>query len=321
LFSLAGLTVYYITSWVGSFRPVLIGLALLFFPIFLWDRQKGIAYIRTLVLLLVAVAILIPFFWVLAGALKDKSVMNSYLFFPPFDQWSWDTVNFKNFMTLFAGESTPQGKVYFWQFIVNSLFLASTTTIVQLFFSSLAGYALAKYSFKGKGPVTVFMLGTMMIPPVILLAPIYEIIHFFNWIDSFYALIVPTAVNAFGILLFRQAIIGVPSEIIESGRVDGSSELSIYWYLVMPIVRPISATFCLVAFLGSWSSFFAPNIFLHTTSKLPLPVILNMYVGHYIDQYGVFLAGTVLAIIPPAILFFALQKEFVQGLKSGAVKG
>ena len=91
--------------------------------------------------------------------------------------------------------------------------------------------------------------------------------------------------------------------------------------LVMPLVRPMSAAFCLVTFLGAWNSFFGPSVFLHTQAQLTLPVILNRYIGVYTNQYGVFLAGTLLAIIPPGILFFALQKEFVSGLSSGAVKG
>jgi ABC-type glycerol-3-phosphate transport system permease component len=89
----------------------------------------------------------------------------------------------------------------------------------------------------------------------------------------------------------------------------------------MPLVRPMSATFCLVTFLSSWNAFFAPSVFLQTQQKLTLPVILNLYIGVYNNDYGVFLAGTLLAIIPPAILFFALEKEFISGLTSGAVKG
>ena len=124
----------------------------------------------------------------------------------------------------------------------------------------------------------------------------------------------------FGIFLFRQAILGVPDDLIEAGRIDGCGEFRIYLTLVMPLVRPMTGAFCLISFLGAWNAFLGPNIFLQTQSKLTLPVVLNQYIGEYTQQYGVFLAGTLLAIIPPAILFFALQREFISGLTSGAVK-
>jgi ABC-type glycerol-3-phosphate transport system permease component len=165
------------------------------------------------------------------------------------------------------------------------------------------------------------MLGSMMIPPILLLAPMYKIIVNFGWIDSYLALIVPGMVSVFGMFLFRQAIVGIPDDLIEAGRIDGCSEFRIYWNLIMPLVRPMSGAFCLVVFMWSWNSFINPQIFIHTQAKLTLPVVLNQYIGLYQQQYGVFLAGTLLAIIPPAILFFALQKEFISGLSSGALKG
>ena len=230
-------------------------------------------------------------------------------------------MNLDNFRVLFGGRKTLQGTVYFWQYIVNSLFLAGAGTMIQLFFSSLGGYALAKYEFRGKRLVMGFMLGSMMIPAMILLAPVYEMICKLGWVDTYLALLVPGAVSVFGMFLFRQAILSVPDDLIEAGRIDGCGEFGIYLKLVMPLVRPMSAAFCLVAFLGRWNSFIAPNVYIHSQHKLTLPVVLNQYVGFYSQQYGVFMAGTLLAIVPPAILFFALQREFVTGLTSGAVNG
>ncbi len=285
------------------------------------DPQPALTYLRYIVLAGVAFFILAPFLWLIAAAFKDPSVLNESVFLPPIGEWSRETLNFKNFRELFATRETLQGSVSFWLYIANSIFLAGASTTMQLLFSSLAGYALAKFAFPGKKALMGFMLGSMMIPGVILLAPTYEIIVQIGWIDTYWALLVPGAVSIFGIFLFRQAMLGVPSELIESGRMDGCGEFRIYYELVMPLVRPMSGAFCLVAFLGAWNSFIAPNVYLSSQNKLPLPVILNQYVGEYSQQYGVFLAGTLLAIIPPAILFFALQKEFVSGLTTGAVKG
>ncbi len=298
--------------------------AAIFVALFLLNPRRpkfALGYLRYVTLFCASCVVLAPFFWLVCSAFKDPDVLMQYTFLPPLSEISRDTINFENFRVLFTTKSTIQCNVRFWHYILNSIFLASASTIITLFFSSLGGYALAKYEFRGKKFVVGFMLASMMIPGIIMLAPVYELIYRLGWMDSYLALIVPGAVSVFGMFLFRQAIVGVPDDIIEAGRVEGASEFRIYFHLVMPLVRPMGGAFCLVSFLGSWNSFIAPNVFIQTQAKLTLPVILNLYVGEYNQQYGVFLAGTLLAIIPPAILFFALQREFVSGLTSGAVKG
>jgi len=220
-----------------------------------------------------------------------------------------------------APQETLSGRVYFWQYLLNSLFVTGTATMLQVFCCSLGGLALAKYEFRGKRALMAFMIGSLMFPGLLLLAPLFKLIHQLGWMDSYLALLVPGAASVFGMFLFRQAIVGVPNSLLEAARMDGASEFSIYWNVVLPLVRPMTAAFCLVSFLGHWNAFIGPQIFIQTQAKLTLPVVLNQYIGLYQQQYGVFLAGTLLAIIPPAILFFALQREFVAGLTSGAVKG
>lgn len=281
----------------------------------------ALGFLKVVLLAGAAVGVLAPFLWLIAAAFKDKSVFNEYVFFPPLSHWSSRTLNLNNFRELLAGKSSVQGTVYFWQYVLNSVFFASTSTVLQLFFCSLAGYAVAKFNFRGKAWLLGFMLASMMIPGILLMPPIYELMVRLRLIDTYYALILPGVVSAYGIFLFRQAMVAVPNEMIDAGRVDGMGEFGIYLRLVMPLVRPMSAAFCLVSFLGSWNAFFAPNVFLHSQDKLTLPVVLNLYIAQYANEYGVFLAGTLIAIIPPAILFFALEKEFISGLSSGAVKG
>jgi multiple sugar transport system permease protein len=278
-------------------------------------------YLRYAALCLAAGLILTPFAWLVSAAFKDPEALMLYPFLPPLSELSSETINLKNFRSLFAPEPTAQGPVYFWEYIANSLFLASAGTMIQLLLCSLGGYALAKFRFSGRSALMVFMLGTMMIPGMILLAPLYQMVVSIGLVDTYWALLLPGAVSAFGIFLFRQAMIGVPDEILEAGRIDGCSEFSLYFRLAMPLVRPMSGAFCLISFLGSWNNFLGPQIYLHTQSKMTLPVVLTQYVGVYQQQYGVFLAGTLVAILPPAILFLALQREFIAGLTSGAVKG
>ncbi|MCC5846561.1 MAG: carbohydrate ABC transporter permease [Verrucomicrobia bacterium] len=288
-----------------------------------YPRKAEIAsgYLRYVLLGIAAFLILCPFVWLVCAVFKDKDVLMQYTFLPAVSDWSTKTLNFNNFRALFAGEDTVQGRVYFQEYVINSLFLASTATSINLFFASMGGYALSKYEFRGRQGIMAFMIGSMMFPSMLFLAPVYRMIFAFGWMDTYLALLVPGACSVFGMFLFRQSMTSVPDSLIEAARIDGASEFGIYFNIIMPLVRPITGAFCLITFLGSWNSFIGPQVFIQTQSKLTLPVVLNQYMGVYTQQYGVFLAGTLLAIIPPAVLFFALQKEFVSGLTSGGVKG
>lgn len=310
------------------------------------------AYLRVILLLAAAFLTLTPFVWLICSAFKSKDAMMQYTFLPAWDHvrsfppdalhpegykaivhWfgnddlppvdgALGTLTLANFRRLLTDQFlTPHGPVYFWEYIVNSLFLACGVTSINILLSSMAGYALAKYRFKGRNIIIFLMLGSMMFPAMLFLAPLFEMIYKFGWMDSYLALIVPSAITVLGIFLFRQAMVGVPNSLLESARVDGASEFRIYWEITLPLVRPVTAAYCLITFLGTWNAYLQPQIFVQSQSKLPLPVVLNQYIGMYVQDYGIFLAGTLLAIIPPAILFFVLQKEFVAGLTSGATKG
>ncbi|GAB4189540.1 MAG: carbohydrate ABC transporter permease [Phycisphaeraceae bacterium] len=291
------------------------------FPaLWLVRRRWGWIYARWAGLVLAAVVMTLPFVWLVCAAFKDKSVLNEFMFLPPVDRLSMKTINFDNFIELFSAKQTVSGTVSFWRYFANSLFISGTATIVSMVFCSMGGYALAKYRFSGRNAILAFMLASLTIPGVVLLAPSFEVIWQLGWMDKYRALIVPAAASAFGIFLFRQALLNVPDDLIEAGRIDGCGEFRIYLQLVMPLVRPMTGAFCLITFLAQWNAFLQPNIFLQSQHKLTLPVVLNQYIGQYAQQYGVFLAGTLVAIIPPAILFLALQREFISGLTSGAVK-
>lgn len=334
-------------NWLHVLILIVVGFAL---PLFALSRKLGWSYVRIAALLGVSVVMLLPFVWLLCAAFKDRSVMNEYTFLPPVSTWVGDqvrqdvngkpafvsvdslagdpkpeeiipgTINLRNYAELFAPKETAQGPVTFWRYIVNSLFLACAGTVMSLFFCSLGGYALAKYRFRGRTVLLTFMLASLMVPGVVFLIPNWEIIWRMGWMDSYKGLLIPGAVGVFGMFLFRQAMLDIPTDLIEAGRIDGCGEFRIYFSLVMPLVRPMIGAFCLISFLGAWNSFIGPSMYLQTQYKLTLPVVLNQYIGVFLQQYGVFLAGTLLAIIPPAVLFFALQREFISGLQSGALK-
>jgi ABC-type glycerol-3-phosphate transport system permease component len=302
----------------------LIAVVLVYLTLRAVDRGRGRGragrFARWAVITAGALLVLAPFVWIIPAVFKTGAAFNDYVFFPPVSKWG-DTMSLWNFHKLFEGRPSPRGQVYFWEYLLNSTVIATVTTTSQIFLSSLAGYALAKFEFRGKALLTLFMLGSMMIPPVLLLAPLYKMVVDLGLVDSLAGVIVPLMVSTYGAFLFRQACVSVPNEMLDAARLDGCSEIGIYFRVVMPLVRPMAAAFCLVAFLANWNAFFQPNIFLHSEDKLTVPVVLNLLLGVYRQKQGVFLAGTALAMIPPAVLFFFLQKEFISGLTSGAVKG
>lgn len=259
------------------------------------------------VLIACGVVTLVPLVWMVAACFKQKEDFFHYTFFAP-------TVSLDNFRNLFD-------QIPFLRFLMNSFFVSGTSVLIQLFFSSLGGFALAKYEFRAKKPIMVIMLCTMMIPSQVLLSPLYELIYRMNLMDSFLGLIVPGMVSVFGMLLFRQSMMQVPDDLLEAGRIDGCTEFGLYWNIVLPVSRPMIGAFCLIAFMGSWNSFLWPQIILHSQENFTLPIGLNQMVGLYQQEYGVLMAGTFMSILPVVVLFFILQKEFISGLTAGAVKG
>jgi len=208
-----------------------------------------------------------------------------------------------------------------WMF--NSLFLASTHTVLVVTLSSLGGFALAKYKFPGRRVLMVIMLATMMLPAQVLLPSSYELMFRIGWIDSYAAIVVPSAVSVFGMFLFMQAMRGVPDELLQAGRVDGCSELRLWWEIALPVIRPMIGAYTLLSFMGSWNSFVWPQIVLQNQDHFTLPIAMTNMIGlpEYEAPLGGIMAGTLLSILPIAILFFILQKDFIAGLTSGAVKG
>ncbi len=250
---------------------------------------------------------LTPLLWLIANTTKNENDLFAYTFFAPH-------FSTQSYHKLF--ESIPV-----FRYAMNSVFIASAVVMTQLFFSSLIGYALAKYEFWGKKPLMIFMLSTMLLPGQLTMAPGYELAYKLGLVDTYTGMILPGAVNVFGIFLFRQAILQIPTELINAARIDGCSEFRIYWDIVMPVTRPMIGAFALLAFMGAWNNFIGPQIMLHSSSMYTLTIAINQFRDVYANNYGALMAGTLLSILPVIILFMALQKEFVAGLTTGAVKG
>jgi multiple sugar transport system permease protein len=277
--------------------------------------NEGVAKSAVFVLLcLFGTVAMAPLVWLVASTLKTPADKFTYLMFSPISHW---TLN--NYRHLFNPKLTQFG-----HYMLNSFFVTNTLVVIQLFFSSLAGFALAKYQFKGKNIIMGIMLATMMLPGQVTMAPLYTELYHFHMIDNFYGLIIPGMVSVFGIFLFRQSILQIPDELLQAARIDGCSEFRIYWDIVMPITRPMIGAFCLMTFMGAWNNFLWPQIILHHDYYYTLPMGLNQLTGIYATNqayYGMSMAGTLLSVAPVMVLFLFLQKEFVAGLTAGAVKG
>lgn len=260
-----------------------------------------------------AACALLPFAWMVCAAFKTQEDLFRY----PFLRWGHlHDLTTANFRALFATEP-------FGRWMVNSIFVTSVYTALVVTLSSLGGFALAKYQFAGKRLLMLVMLTTMLLPVQVLLPASYKLIFRLGWMNSYLAIIVPGAVSVFGMFLFMQAMKSVPDELLHAGRVDGCSELRLWWEVALPIVRPMIGAYTLLSFLAAWNSYLWPNIVLQDRTKYTLPIGLAGMMGlpEYEAHYGILMAATFLGILPVALLFFLLQKDFISGLASGAVKG
>lgn len=206
--------------------------------------------------------------------------------------------------------------------LINSLFIASTHTLIVVLLSSLAGFALAKYRFVGRRAAVTLVYVTMLMPSQVLLPATRELVESLHWMNSYVGILVPTAVSVFGVFLYSQALANVPDELLDAARVDGSGELGLWWQIAMPVVRPMTAAYTLLSFVASWNSLLWPQLVLREEAKLTLPIGLANLAGlaAYDQSAGVVMAGTVVGVLPVLLLFTLLQREFMSGLASGSVK-
>lgn len=269
-------------------------------------------------LLFFAVLTLVPFAYLVCGALKSKFDFAATLFLPAGDGWfgvDWDRLTLNNFVRLFTDLGLPRA-------LHNSLLLSSVNSILTVLFCAMGGYALAKHEFRGRNLVMGIVLAALIIPSPLLLAPSFQLLYNLNLLNTYTGLLLPGLAPAFGVFLFRQSMLNsVPNELLEAARMDGAGEFRIFFELVLPLVRPMLGAFLMISFMNTWNNFISPQIILQSPELHPLSVALNNLRGIYGTDYGLIMAGTLISISPVMCLFLLLQKEFISGLTSGAVKG
>lgn len=204
----------------------------------------------------------------------------------------------------------------------NSFAISGTYTIASLFFCAMGGFAFAKYRFPGRKYLFAFLIATMIVPQTVTMVPTYAIMLKLGWIDTFWPLIVPGLANAFGIFFMRQYISAISSELLDAGRIDGCSELGLYWRIILPIIVPGLTSLGLIFFMGSWNNYLYPLIYLKDPQLHTLPLMMMKMTGPYgYSLYREQMAVAVISIIPLLIIFLVFQRRFVEGITSGAIKG
>ncbi len=256
--------------------------------------------------------IALPLIWMISSSFKP--INEIYAFPPTLVPQAFTTQNYDRLFSAWP----------FWNWYGNSLIIALLSTLLVLFFTSLAGFAFAKYRFKGSRVLFVLLLASTMIPFQLILIPLFIVMSRLTWTNSYLALIVPFMAPALGIFLMRQFMMSIPSELIEAARIDGASEFGIYWRVMLPLARPALAAQALLTFLGSWNSFLWPLSVLRTKDYMTLPVGMASMIGGVTagseSPVGATMAAATLVSIPVILVFVALQKQYIAGLTAASVK-
>jgi multiple sugar transport system permease protein len=251
----------------------------------------------------------VPFAWMLVSSVKPEAEVRAV---PP--TWWPETITPENYQTLFT-------KLDFPAYFLNSTLVASAVTIGNLLFCSMLGYALAKLSFPGKRVVFGLVLLTLMIPGVVTFVPLFVLTTNLGLANTLTGMFLPFLAGPFGVFLMRQFISGLPDELVQAARVDGASELRIFFSVILPLCGPALATLGILTFLASWNNFLWPLVVAQTEDKYTLPVALALYsVGQNATQYGLLLAGAVVVVIPVIAVFLVLQRYIMQGIAMTGIK-
>ncbi len=258
----------------------------------------------------VGTVLLAPFGWLLSTALKSESA--DLFAYPP--QWIPDPIVWGNFVK--AWNILP-----FARYIFNTFFIAITTVVLNLFFCSLTAYALARMRFRGRQFILYCVLATTMVPFQVLLIPLFIVTLRLGLVDSYAGVILPVAVNAFGIFLLRQAFSTVPQDIEDAARIDGCGDFTIYARIMMPLIRPALATQAAFTFVAQWNDFLWPLVVLKSRHLYTLQLGLASLQGVFGVNWRYISAASVIAVVPTVLFFLMAQRFFTQGLTAGAVKG
>ncbi|AOV09160.1 sugar ABC transporter permease [Sporosarcina ureilytica] len=255
------------------------------------------------------VAVSFPFVWMILSSVKSTADFYSFSFWPK-------SLDFSGYQYVFE-------KTDFTRWYLNSFIVAIVVTISNIIFCSLIGYTLAKFRFTGAKLIFLIILSTMMIPTEMLIIPWYVFSSDFQWVDTYWGLIFPGLMEAFGIFLMRQFMLSVPEDILDAARIDGMGEFKIWLKIAMPQVKPAISALAIITFLGNWNAYLWPVIVTNTAAMRTLPVGIAMYGTSDAGgiQWNTIMAMSSLTVIPMIIVFLIFQRQIVEGIALSGTKG
>ncbi len=255
-----------------------------------------------------ALAIILPFAWMLGVALRT----NSDLYADPAriipDQWT------------LHGVQAVLSQLPFVRLIINTFVFAGGTTLLLLLFDSMTAYALARLRFRGQNVIFLLILATLMVPVQVTLVPVFLNLFHLGWLNSYQGLIIPRATSALGIFLLRQSFRRLPRELDEAARIDGAGAFSIYWRIILPNAKPVLATLFIIQFAALWNDFLWPLVVSSLTDMQTLPAALTLFSSQSGVDHAALMAGAAISLTPLAIAFLLLQRFFVQGVATSGLK-
>ncbi len=271
------------------------------------------AYAITVYALLIigSAAFLFPLLWMVGTALKPESQIYAYppVWWPKPLEWS----NFIEAINYFP----------FWRYLRNSTIVTVLCVLGQVFSAAFVAYGFAKLRWRGRDALFFIVLATLMIPAQVTMIPQYVIFTRLGWVDTLLPLIVPSFFGggAFNIFLFRQYYRTIPRDYSDAARIDGCSELRIFWQIVLPQAKPAMATAGIFAFLWTWNDFMGPVIYLHSPRNFTLPIGLRAFQQQTGTEWDLLMAASLIVMLPIIVLFFVLQRYFVEGMNMTGLKG
>jgi multiple sugar transport system permease protein len=297
-------------------------------------RPKSVkAALAYIILVPGAILFVAPFAWLVSASMQHVGDIFSW---PP--QWIPKHPTLDGYKTFFgagndAAQAQAAGNVGRW--FINSAFVATSVTVLQLFFNSLAAYVFAKRKFPGRDAIFLVFLATMMVPGQVTLIPNYLVLKHIplfggndilglgghGWLDSYYGLILPGSVSAFGIFLLRQYMKSIPDELLDAARIDGASEFKIFWRIVLPLCRPALAAMAIFTFTYAWEDFFWPLIIVASPDHYTAPLGLALFVVKNRTSWNLLMAGSVIATLPMVVVFMIFQRNFIKGISLSGIKG
>ena len=252
---------------------------------------------------------LAPLLWMLSASLMPAGEASVY---PP--RLLPSRVTLEHYTSLFA-------RLNLARYFLNSLLIASAITLISLLLNSMAGYAFAKLRFPGRDGLFRILLSALVVPAQVAMLPLFLMLKQLGLINTWWGVIVPGMTSIFGIFLIRQYALSIPDSLLEAARIDGASEFKIYWWVVLPICRPILVTLAVFTFMGAWNDFMWPLIVLTDESMYTLPVALANLLGEHVQDTELMMAGSVLTILPVMLLFIFVQRAYIEGITAGSLKG